>query len=124
MDTELAVAAADVTKPSLLHSNKNRRIIMSKRSSGISPALAALTTAAVALPGISNTVQAAVAANEPKLSLLYTRYDEDSIPSDDAAQEAGDRDRYEIDVLHVQFLYPLSDKWQVTTGFVLSLIHI
>lgn len=91
---------------------------MSKKSSGISPALAALTTAAVALPGISTTVQAAVAANEPKLSLQYTRYDEDSIPSGDAAPEAGDRDRYEIDVLQVQFLYPLSDKWQVTTGFV------
>ncbi len=48
---------------------------MSKKNNGISPALAALTTAAMALPGISPTVQAAVAANEPKLSLQYTRYD-------------------------------------------------
>lgn len=91
---------------------------MSKKHNGISPALAALTTAAMALPGISPTVKAAVAANEPKLSLQYTRYDEDSIPSGDAAPEAGDRDRYEIDVLQVQFLYPLNDKLQITTGFV------
>lgn len=91
---------------------------MSKKNNGISPALAALTTAAMALPGISSTVSAAVAANEPKLSLQYTRYDEDSIPSGDADPAAGDRDRYEIDVLQVQFLYPLNDKWQITTGFV------
>ncbi|MBT8125315.1 MAG: DUF3570 domain-containing protein [Gammaproteobacteria bacterium] len=91
---------------------------MSKKNNGISPALAALTTAAMALPGISPTVQAAVAANEPKLSLQYTRYDEDSIPSDDADPNTGDRDRYEIDVLQVQFLYPFSDKWQITGGVV------
>ena len=91
---------------------------MSKKHSGISPALAALTSAAVALPGFSTAVKAAVGANEPKLSAQYTRYDEDSIPSGDSDPVAGDRDRYEIDVLQVQFLYPLSDKWQVTTGFV------
>jgi hypothetical protein len=91
---------------------------MSKKNNGISPALAALTTAAMALPGISSTVSAAVAANEPKLSLQYTRYDEDSIPSGDSDPNAGERDRYEIDVLQVQFLYPLNDKWQITTGFV------
>jgi len=91
---------------------------MSKKHNGISPALAALTTAAMALPGISPTVKAAVAANEPKLSLQHTRYYEDSIPSGDAAPEAGERDRYEIDVLQVQFLYPLNDKLQITTGFV------
>jgi len=54
---------------------------MNKKSTGLSPALAALTSAAVALPGISPTVNAAVAANQPKLSFAYTRYDEDSIPS-------------------------------------------
>ena len=91
---------------------------MGKKSSSISPALAALTSAAMALPGISSNVKAAVAANEPKLSLAYTRYDEDSIPSNDAVTTAGDRDRYEIDVAQIQFLYPLSDKWQITTGFV------
>ena len=91
---------------------------MSKKQGSISPALAALTTAAMALPGISPTLKAAVAANEPKLSLQYTRYDEDSIPSGDSDPVAGDRDRYEIDVLQVQFLYPLNDKWQFTTGFV------
>lgn len=91
---------------------------MSKKQNGISPALAALTTAAMALPGISPIVKAAVAANEPKLSFQYTRYDEDSIPSGDADPAAGERDRYEIDVLQVQFLYPLNDKLQITTGFV------
>ena len=91
---------------------------MSKKQSGISPALAALTTAAMALPGISPTVKAAVAANAPKLSIQYTRYDEDSIPSADADSNTGDRDRYEIDVAQIQFLYPLNDKWQITTGFV------
>jgi len=91
---------------------------MSKKQGAISPALAALTTAAMSLPGISPIVKAEVAASQPKLSLQYTRYDEDSIPSGDAAPEAGSRDRYEIDVLQAQFLYPLSDTWQITTGFV------
>ena len=91
---------------------------MSKKSSSISPALAALTTAAMALPGISPTVKAGVAVNEPKLSFAYTRYDEDSIPSGDSDPSAGERDRYEIDVAQIQFLYPLNDKWQITSGFV------
>lgn len=91
---------------------------MSKNNNGISPALAALTTAAMALPGMSPTVKAGVAANEPKLSFQYTRYDEDSIPSGDAVPNVGDRDRYEIDIAQIQFLYPLNDKWQITTGFV------
>ncbi|QMU62077.1 MAG: DUF3570 domain-containing protein [Gammaproteobacteria bacterium] len=91
---------------------------MSKKQSGISPALAALTSAAMALPGFSTVVKAAVGASEPKLSMQYTRYDEDSIPSGDSDPAAGERDRYEIDVLQVQFLYPLNEKWQLTTGFV------
>ena len=91
---------------------------MRKKPSSISPALAALTTAAMALPGISPAVKAGVAANQPKLSVAYTRYDEDSIPSGDSDPMAGDRDRYEIDVAQIQFLYPVNDKWQITSGFV------
>ena len=91
---------------------------MYKKSSSISPALAALTSAAMALPGISPAVKAGVAANQPKLSVAYTRYDEDSIPSGDSDPLAGDRDRYEIDVAQIQFLYPVNDKWQITSGFV------
>jgi hypothetical protein len=74
----------------------------------------------MALPGISPIVKAAsgVAANEPKLSLQYTRYDEDKIPNRDADPNTGSRDRYEIDVLQVKFLYPLNDKWQINSGFV------
>lgn len=49
---------------------------MGLKRSGLSPALAALTTAAMTLPGISTMVKAGVVANEPKLSLQYTRYDE------------------------------------------------
>lgn len=91
---------------------------MRKKPSSISPALAALTSAAMALPGISPAVKAGVAANQPKLSVAYTRYDEDSIPSGDSDPMAGDRDRYEIDVAQIQFLYPVNDKWQITSGFV------
>ena len=91
---------------------------MRKKPSSISPALAALTTAAMALPGISPAVKAGVAANQPKLSVAYTRYDEDSIPSGDSDPMAGERDRYEIDVAQIQFLYPVNDKWQITSGFV------
>ena len=90
---------------------------MAKKTSGISPALAALTSAAMTLPGISSTVKAGVAANQPKYSFQYTRYDEDKIPSGDAAPEAGDRDRYEIDVLQMEFLYPISGRWQLSSGF-------
>ena len=91
---------------------------MRKKPSSISPALAALTTAAMALPGITPVVKAGVAANQPKLSVAYTRYDEDSIPSGDSDPMAGERDRYEIDVAQIQFLYPVNDKWQITSGFV------
>ncbi len=91
---------------------------MGLKRSGLSPALAALTTAAMTLPGISTMVKAGAVANEPKLSLQYTRYDEDSIPSGDAAPEAGDRDRYEIDVAQIEFLYPINGQWQLTGGFV------
>ena len=91
---------------------------MGLKRSSLSPALAALTTAAMTLPGISTMVKAGAVANEPKLSLQYTRYDEDSIPSGDAAPEAGDRDRYEIDVAQIEFLYPINGQWQLTGGFV------
>jgi len=91
---------------------------MGLKRSGLSPALAALTTAAMTLPGISTIVKAGAVANEPKLSLQYTRYDEDSIPSGNAAPEAGDRDRYEIDVAQIEFLYPINGQWQLTGGFV------
>ena len=90
---------------------------MGKKQGGINPSLAALTSAAMVLPGISSSVKAGVVANEPKLSFQYTRYDEDSIPSGDADPVAGDRDRYDIDVAQVEFLYPLNAQWQITGGF-------
>lgn len=91
---------------------------MGKKHSGISPALAALTSAAMTLPGISSTVKAGVVANQPKYSFQYSRYDEDKIPSGDADPVAGSRDRYEIDIMQMEFLYPISGKWQLTSGFV------
>ncbi len=90
---------------------------MKNKSSGISPTLAALTSAAMTLPGISSSVKAAVAENQPSLSFQYTRYDEDSIPSGDADPNVGDRGRYEIDVAQIEFLYPLNEKWQLNGGF-------
>ena len=91
---------------------------MGKKHSGLSPAVAALTSAAMTLPGISSVARAGVPVNNPEVSFQYTRYDEDSIPSDDAAPEAGERDRYEIDVAQVQFIYPINDQWQLSGGFV------
>jgi len=89
---------------------------MAKKQNGISPTLAALTSAAMTLPGIASKVKAEVGVNDPKYSIQYTRYDEDSIPSGDAV--LGDRDRYEIDVVQMEFVYPISDKWQVSAGFI------
>ncbi len=91
---------------------------MGKKQSNISPALAALTTAAMTLPGISATVKAGVVANQPKYSFQYSRYDEDDIPKKNADPNAGDLDRYEIDVAQIEFLYPINGKWQITSGFV------
>ena len=48
---------------------------MGNKHSGISPALAALTSAAMTLPGISSTVKAGVVANQPKYSFQYSRYE-------------------------------------------------
>ena len=91
---------------------------MEKKHGSISPALAALTSAAMTLPGIISTVKAEVAANQPKYSFQYSRYDEDEIPKKNADLNAGDLDRYEIDVAQIEFLYPINDKWQITSGFV------
>jgi len=90
---------------------------MGKKQS-ISPALAALTSAAMTLPGIISTVKAGVVANQPKYSFQYSRYDEDEIPKKNADPNAGDLDRYDIDVAQIDFLYPINDKWQITSGFV------
>ena len=89
---------------------------MAKKQNGISPTLAALTSAAMTLPGIASKAKAEVGASDPKYSIQYTRYNEDSIPSGDAV--LGDRDRYEIDVVQMEFIYPINDKWQLSSGFI------
>jgi len=78
--------------------SKNKSASSSKaRSAG----LMALSSAALALPGIAS----AAAPTETTLSYRYTQYQEDELHSDQVANESstsypGSTKRYEIDVHH------------------------
>jgi hypothetical protein len=68
--------------------------------------LFALTSAALAMPGIT---QAAVPPENPQFGLRYSMYSEDALP---AANTLGSSevDRYDIGVLHLKGIIPYSEK--------------
>lgn len=73
-----------------------------------SAALLALTSAALALPGISGKAQAAAPVSEPVLSYQVSHYREGDIDAD--RHQGGDRDRYEIDTHQLGFATALGAK--------------
>ncbi|HEY7774889.1 MAG TPA: DUF3570 domain-containing protein [Marinagarivorans sp.] len=83
---------------------------MTKHSKTTKPAsrLMALSAAAVALPGVSGNVQAAM-PTETTIGYRYTSYSESSLGAGDVA--SGDRGRYDIKVNQWSLLTPVGANW-------------
>ncbi len=74
-------------------------------------ALLALTTAALALPGISPTSKAATAPTETLLSYRYSNYQESDVPSGRVI--LGSEERYDIDVHQFRVFTPIGSSFSL-----------
>lgn len=79
--------------------------------------LLALTTAALALPGLL-PVQAAVAPEKSSLGYRYNNYQEDAMQPSKQYDPQGSVDRYDIDVHQLQLITPLTEKFALTLNGV------
>ena len=79
-----------------------------------SPALLALTSAALALPGLA---PAAGPATQSRADYRYSAYSEDDL-SADAVAPGGERSRYEIDSHQFHLLKPLGERYDVDVALV------
>lgn len=85
---------------------------MSKRQT-----LLALTTAALALPGLM-PVQAAVAPEKSSLGYRYNNYQEDAIAPHKQSGNSESVERYDIEVHQLQLITPLTEKFALTLNGV------
>ena len=87
---------------------------MQNNKNAISPALAALYSAAFTLP-IYNKVahSAGTPDNSPSINVRVSQYDEDRLSNGDFSG-IGDRERYDIDVGQIRVVYPINDTMQIT----------
>jgi len=79
----------------------------------LSPALHALTTSALALPGIAGSASAATPISEYTAEYGYSQYREDALPSSKVAP-GQERERYEIDIHQLRLAAPLGQRMDVT----------
>lgn len=79
-------------------------------------ALLALTSSALALPGIAGKSQAATPATETSLDYKYSRYSEDDISR--GKTSSPDTERYEIDSHQFRLLRPWGDAYDVTVDLL------
>lgn len=84
------------------------------KNNTLAPALAALYSAAFALP-IYNKVATAAGTpdNSPSVNVRISKYEEDRLSNGDFSG-TGDRERYDIEVGQVRVVYPINDTMQVT----------
>lgn len=97
-----------------------RRRQQRRRTTGsrISPALHALTTSALALPGIAGSASADTPTTEYSADYAFSRYSEDDLSSSDVA--AGQKtERFEVDIHQFRIAAPLGDRMDVS----LDLVH-
>lgn len=87
-----------------------RRRARRRAIAGLSPALQALTTSALALPGIA---RAATPIEEYSAEYSFARYHEDDLPSGKVAA-GNERERYEIDIHQLRLAAPLGERMDVT----------
>ena len=82
----------------------------------ISPALRALTTSALALPGIAGSSSADTPITEYSADYAFSRYSEDDLSSSKVAQ-GQDTERYEVDIHQLRMAMPLGDRADLALDF-------
>ena len=86
---------------------------MSQKNIKNNPTLMALTASALALPGISEKVQADAAPDKYEFGFAFSKYQEDDIPENRVAP--GDTvERYDIDVTQFHLLAPINSQLSLT----------
>ena len=84
------------------------------KKNNISPTVAALYTAAFALPVYNKTVTAAGSPDtSPSVSARISTYEEDRLSGSNFSG-IGDQERYDIEVGQVKVVYPINDTMQLT----------
>ena len=91
-----------------------------KQNKNASATLAALTSTAMLLPGISMPAQADKAPDNVQLGLHYTKYQEDDTEA--KLTSAGSFERYDIDVYQFYLLAPINQAW--STGVDVQVDHM
>ena len=89
---------------------------MTQKKRDVSPALLALTTSAMALPGIIDQAQAAISLDGLSTSYRYTAYREHDIDRSKTTND--DTSRYDIDVHQFQLITPVKDRFMLTLDTV------
>ena len=79
-----------------------------RAAAGLPSAIQALTTSALALPGIAGSAAADAPPQDYTADYSYSQYREDPLSASKLA--SGDRDRYEVDMHQVRLAGPLGDR--------------
>jgi hypothetical protein len=82
----------------------------------LSPALHALTSSALALPGIAGSAAADTPISEYTAEYSFSRYSEDDLSSSKVSP-GNERERYEVDIHQVRLAAPLGDRMDVSVDF-------
>ena len=83
------------------------------KKQALSPTVAALYSAAFALPAYNKAVEAAGAPDSaPSVSARISKYEEDRLSSSNFSG-LGDQERYDIEIGQVSVIYPLNDTMQL-----------
>jgi len=83
-----------------------------------SRALTALTTSALALPGLATPAGADTPIEQAAASYAFSYYDEDPIERDKKLPGGGARERYEVLTHQMEFAFPVSQRMDVGVDFL------
>lgn len=94
------------------------------KKQSLSPTVAALYSAAFALPAYNKVVEAAGAPDSaPSISARVSTYQEDRLSSTNFSG-LGDQERYDIEIGQVSIVYPINDTMQLTVDSAYLLLVI
>jgi anti-anti-sigma regulatory factor len=94
------------------------------KKQSLSPTVAALYSAAFALPAYNKVVEAAGAPDSaPSISSRVSTYQEDRLSSTNFSG-LGDQERYDIEIGQVSIVYPINDTMQLTVDSAYLLLVI
>lgn len=83
-----------------------------------SPTLTALTTSALALPGIAGSARADAPIEQMSSTAAFSYYKEDDLPSRKFDPATGDRERYEVFTFQMRHDVPVSERVDVGIDFL------